>query len=132
MPPEAVPDSIIFFEVNMNFTKSELFDFVADNDVSFIKLTFCDLLGRQRNISVLASQLADAFDNGVAIDSAAMTGVGGIDLKLKPASSLLAVLPWRPHSGRVASVFCNIANLDDTPYVCDPMVLLEKDRKSVV
>ncbi len=109
----------------MKFTKTELFEYVMENDVKFVKLTFCDLLGRQRNISVLSSQLEDAFENGVSIDSAAMTGVGGLDLKLKPVSSLLSVLPWRPHSGRVVSVFCNIANLDGTPYVCDPMVLLE-------
>ncbi|MCM1367759.1 MAG: glutamine synthetase family protein [Roseburia sp.] len=101
-------------------------EYIAENDVKFVKLTFCDLLGRQRNISVLSSQLEDAFENGVAIDSSAMTGVGGVDLKLKPVSSLLSILPWRPHSGRAMSVFCNIANLDGTPYTCDPMVLLER------
>lgn len=110
----------------MKFTKSEFFDYIAENDVKFVKLTFCDFLGRQRSISVLSSQLEDAFENGVAIDSAAMTGVGGIDLRLIPVSSLLSVLPWRPHAGRVVSVFCNIANLDGTPYICDPMVMLDK------
>lgn len=109
----------------MEYTKSEILDFVAENDVKFVKLTFCDLLGRQRNISILSSQLDDAFDNGVSIDSAAVTGIGGIDLKLKPVASLLSVLPWRSHVGRVMSVFCNIANLDKTPFVCDPMVLLD-------
>ncbi len=108
----------------MNYSKSEFFDFLVENDVKFVKLTFCDFLGRQRNISVLSSQLEDSFEHGVAIDSAAITGVGGVDLKLKPVSSLLSVLPWRPHAGRVVSVFCNIANMDGTPYVCDPMVLL--------
>lgn len=109
----------------MKFTKSEFFDYIAENDVKFVKLTFCDFLGRTRSISVLSSQLEDAFENGVAIDSAALTGVGGIDLRLIPVSSLLSVLPWRPHSGRVVSVFCNIKNFDGTPYVCDPMVMLD-------
>lgn len=115
----------------MTYSKTEFLDFIEENDVKFVKLAFCDLLGRQRNISVLSSQLADAFDSGVSIDSAAMTGVGGLDLKLKPVSSLLSVLPWRPHSGRVVSVFCNINNLDGTPYVCDPMVLLENEVKKL-
>lgn len=110
----------------MIYTQSEFLDYIRDNDVKFVKLTFCDMLGRQRNISVLSSQLDDAFHNGVSIDSSAMTGVGGVDLKLRPVSSLLSVLPWRPHAGRVVSVFCNIFNLDGTPYCCDPMVLLEK------
>ncbi|MCH5165562.1 MAG: glutamine synthetase [Clostridiales bacterium] len=115
----------------MKYSKSEFLDYIAENDVKFVKLTFCDFLGRQRNISVLSSQLDDAFENGVAIDSAAMTGVGGIDLKLIPVSSLLSVLPWRPHAGRVVSVFCNIANLDGTPFVCDPMVMLENQVKKL-
>ncbi len=115
----------------MTCSKSELLDYVRENDVKFVKLTFCDLLGRQRNISVLSSQLEDAFENGVSIDSSAMTGVGGIDLKLIPVSAMLSDLPWRPHSGRVVSVFCNIVNLDLTPYVCDPMVLLENEVKKL-
>lgn len=115
----------------MNYSKSEFLDFVVENDVKFVKLTFCDFLGRQRNISVLSSQLEGAFEHGVAIDSAAITGVGGVDLKLKPVSSLLSVLPWRPHAGRVVSVFCNIANMDGTPYVCDPMVMLENQVKKL-
>ncbi len=111
----------------MKYTKSEFLDYITENDVKFVKLTFCDFLGRQRNISVLSSQLDDAFENGVAIDSWSLTGVGGVDLKLKPVSSLLSVLPWRPHAGRVVSVFCNIYNMDGTPYACDPMNMLETE-----
>lgn len=108
-------------------SKTDLFEYVMENEVKFVKLTFCDLLGRQRNISVLSSQLEDAFENGVAIDSGAITGVGGKDLKIVPVGSLLSVLPWRPHAGRVVSVFCRIANPDGTPYVCDPMALLKNE-----
>lgn len=107
--------------------KEELLEYVKENDVKFVKLTFCDLLGRQRNISVLSSQLEDAYKNGVAIDSSAVTGVGGVDLRLMPVSSLMSDLPWRPHSGKVVSVFCKLSNIDCTPYVCDPMVLLERE-----
>ncbi|MDE6201536.1 MAG: glutamine synthetase family protein [Clostridiales bacterium] len=108
-------------------SKTDLFEYVMENEVKFVKLTFCDLLGRQRNISVLSSQLEDAFENGVAIDSGAITGVGGKDLKIVPVGSLLSVLPWRPHAGRVVSVFCRIANPDGTPFVCDPMALLQNE-----
>lgn len=108
-------------------SKTDLLEYVMENEVKFVKLTFCDLLGRQRNISVLSSQLEDAFENGVAIDSGAITGVGGKDLKIIPVGSLLSMLPWRPHAGRVVSVFCRIANPDGTPYVCDPMALLQNE-----
>ncbi|MBD5132057.1 MAG: glutamine synthetase [Clostridiales bacterium] len=115
----------------MKFSKSEFLDYIEENDVKFVKLTFCDMLGRLRNVSVLSSQLEDAFENGVGIDSSAITGVGGIDIKLKPVSSLLSVLPWRPHAGRVVSVFCNICNIDGTPYACDPMALLDEQVKKL-
>ncbi|MCH5158550.1 MAG: glutamine synthetase [Clostridiales bacterium] len=112
-------------------TKSELLEYVRENDVKFVKLTFCDFFGRQRNISVLSSQLEDSFEHGVSIDSSSLTGVGGTDLKLMPVSALMSDLPWRPHSGRVVSVFCNIGNLDCTPFVCDPMVLLDSEVKAL-
>lgn len=112
-------------------SKSELLEYVRENGVKFVKLTFCDFFGRQRNILVLSSQLEDSFEHGVSIDSASLTGVGGIDLKLIPVSALMSDLPWRPHSGRVVSVFCNIGNLDCSPYVCDPMVLLDKEVKAL-
>ncbi len=115
----------------MTYTKSEFLDFIMENDVKFVKLTFCDLIGRPRNVSVLSSQLADAFEKGVTVDSVAMTGVGGVDLKLKPVSSLMSILPWRPHSGRVVSVFCNVNNADGTPYACDSMVLLDNEVKKL-
>ena len=110
----------------MVYTRQELLEYIKDNEIQFVKLAFCDLLGRQRNILVLSSQLDDAFENGVAIDSSAVTGVGGIDLKIMPVSALLSDLPWRPHSGRVVSVFCKIADMYCKPYTCDPMVLLER------
>ena len=111
----------------MNNSKTDLLEYVQENEVKFVKLTFCDLLGRQRNVSVLSTQLEDAFENGVAIDSSAITGVGGKDVKIIPVGSLLSVLPWRPHAGRVVSVFCRIANMDNTPFVCDPMALLQNE-----
>ncbi|MCH5155384.1 MAG: glutamine synthetase [Clostridiales bacterium] len=111
----------------MNSSKTDLIEYVLENEVKFVKLTFCDFLGRQRNISVLSSQLEDAFENGVAIDSGAITGVGGKDLRIVPVGSLLSVLPWRPHAGRVVSVFCRIVNADGTPYGCDPMALLHRE-----
>lgn len=115
----------------MTYSTTEFLDYISENDVKFVKLAFCDLLGKQHNVSVLSSQLAEAFDKGVSVDSIAMTGVGGVDLKIKPVSSLLSILPWRPHSGRAVSVFCNIYNLDGTPYVYDPIVRLDDEVKKL-
>ena len=96
----------------MNHTKNELLEYVRDNDIKFVKLTFCDLLGRHRNITILSSELESAFEKGVAIASTAVTGIDGVDLKLIPETAMLSDTPWRSHSGRVISVFCRLAEID--------------------
>ena len=45
----------------MIYTAQEVFDFVKEEDVKFIRLAFCDTLGRQKNISILPSELRRAF-----------------------------------------------------------------------
>ena len=110
----------------MNHTKNELLEYVRDNDIKFVKLTFCDLLGRHRNITILSSELESAFEKGVAIASTAVTGIDGVDLKLIPETAMLSDTPWRSHSGRVISVFCRLADIDCKPYECDPIALLER------
>ena len=38
----------------MQYTESEVTEFITDNDVKFIKMAFCDIFGNQKNISVFA------------------------------------------------------------------------------
>lgn len=40
-------------EVFMNFTPKEILDFVEENDVKFIRLTFCDMFGNLKNIAIM-------------------------------------------------------------------------------
>ena len=45
----------------MDRTISEIIKFVDDNDIKFIRLQFCDILGELKNISIMSSQLERAF-----------------------------------------------------------------------
>lgn len=56
------------------YTKSDVLDYVEMEDVKFIRLAFCDVFGKQRNISVLSSELGRAFDTGISIDASAIRG----------------------------------------------------------
>jgi len=92
-------------------TPSMALDFVKENDVKFIRLNFCDIFGFQKNISIMADELASAFENGVSFDAHVIRGFRDItqsDLFLFPDPSTLAVLPWRPGPGRVIRFFCDI------------------------
>ncbi|MBQ3885040.1 MAG: glutamine synthetase, partial [Ruminococcus sp.] len=106
-----------------------------ENDVKFVKLTFCDLHGRLKNISILSSELAVTFEQGVRIAAKKIAGfeaAGGKDLFLFPDAQTMTVLPWRPQQGRVIRMFCYIRYKDGTPFEGDSRYFLKKAMKAAV
>ena len=90
---------------------NEVLSFIEENDVKFIRLAFTDLFGRLRNIAILPDQLAPAMESGVAIDATAVPGCAaapGGSLLLCPDPDTLCILPWRPQSGRVCRLLCDL------------------------
>lgn len=111
----------------MKYSKDEVMQYVREEDVKFIRLAFCDVFGKQKNISIMPSELPRAFEYGIAFDASAITGFGDethSDLLLHPDASTLAVLPWRPEHGRVVRMFTNITYPDGTPFECDTRRIL--------
>lgn len=111
----------------MKYSKDEVIQYVREDDVKFIRLAFCDVFGKQKNISIMPSELPRAFEYGIAFDASAITGFGDethSDLLLHPDPSTLAVLPWRPEHGKVVRMFTNITYPDGTPFECDTRRLL--------
>ena len=53
----------------MKRTAQDILNFVEDNDVKFVKLTFCDIFGNQKNISLFASELPRAIPSLIASQS---------------------------------------------------------------
>ena len=39
----------------MKYSKEEVMQFVQEEDVKFIRLAFCDVFGRQKNIAIMPS-----------------------------------------------------------------------------
>ena len=86
----------------MQYTPEEIRQYAAEEDVKFIRMAFCDVEGRQKNIAIMPGELDRAFRCGIAIDGSAIPGFGGevhSDLLLHPDPSTLCVLPWRPEHG---------------------------------
>lgn len=101
-----------------DFSPKEILDFVEENDVKFIRLTFCDMFGNLKNIAIMPNELPRAFEYGIPFDASCIND-GYSDLLLVPDISTLSVLPWRPKSGRVVRFFCNIKNMDGSDNVGD-------------
>ena len=102
----------------MSFSPIEVLNFVEENDVKFIRLTFCDIFGNLKNIAIMPKELPRAFKHGISFDATGITGECS-DLLLIPDISTLSVLPWRPKSGRVVRFFCNVQNSDGSDYSGD-------------
>ena len=85
--------------------------YVQEEDVKFIRLAFCDVFGRQKNISIMPDELPRAFEYGIAFDASAIAGFGDethSDLLLHPEPETLSLLPWRPEHGKVVRMFSTI------------------------
>ena len=113
----------------MIYTKREVMEYVENEDVKFIRLAFCDINGVQKNISIMPTELERAFENGISIDASAVEGFkdyANSDLFLFPDPSTLTLLPWRPTHGKVVRLFCNIKQLDRSPFVADCRYILQQ------
>lgn len=101
---------------------------MKEEDVKFIRLAFCDVYGKQKNISIMPDELARAFESGISIDASAVPGFGGeasSDLLLFPDPSTLCVLPWRPSHGRVVRMFCFVRYPDGRDFERDSRRILK-------
>lgn len=119
-------------EVIMDSTIREVLHFIEENDVKFIRLAFCDMLGKQKNISVMPAQIERVFQEGISIDGSAVSGFQTIDqsdLFLFPDATTLDILPWRPATGRVIRFFCEIRYPDGRIYEKDCRSLLKNKLK---
>ena len=113
----------------MKYSKQEVMQYVQEEDVKFIRLAFCDVFGKQKNISIMPEELPRAFEYGIAIDASAIEGFGDethSDLLLHPDADTLMPLPWRPEHGRVVRMFCTISYPDGKTFECDSRSILKQ------
>lgn len=113
----------------MTYSVQEVLQYIEEEDVKFIRLAFCDVFGKQKNISIMPEELPRAFKHGIAIDASAIAGFGDethSDLLLHPDPGTIAILPWRPEHGRVVRLFCSITYPDGRLFEGDTRSLLKK------
>ena len=113
----------------MKMTREEVLQYVQEEDVKFIRLAFCDVYGRQKNVAVMPAELRRALEDGVVIDGSAIPGFSDrvhSDLILRPDPTTLTEMPWRPQHGRVVHLFCDVENPDGTPFPADTRHVLRQ------
>lgn len=121
------------------YTYEDVLTYVAEENVKFIRLAFCDINGVQKNVAIMAEELDRAFQNGIPFETQNIEGFNKYvksTLYLHPDPSTLSVLPWRPADGRVVRMFCDVTYPDGTPFEADGRHILklaiEKAKKAGV
>ena len=111
--------------MRMQYTKSEVLDFIEENDVKFIKLAF----GCQKVIAIQPALVPEALETGIPIDASRITGFErehDSELFLVPDTSTMSLLPWRPVHGRVVRFYCDIRRADGSGFDIDCRGILKK------
>ena len=115
----------------MFFSETDLSEFIEENDVKFIRMTFCDTFGNMKNIAIMPRELHRAITYGIPFNATGLLEASHQNLLLKPDTSTLSILPWRPQSGRVVRFFCTLYRMDGTPYEGDLRRNLRETMKSI-
>ena len=112
----------------MVYTFEELMNYIEEEDAKFIRLVFRDAFGEQKNIAVMPSEMYKALEEGIAINAHRIAGFEECpyaSLFLRPDTSTLTVLPWRPSSGRVLRMFCDVYTPEGEEYASDTRKILK-------
>lgn len=112
-----------------HYSKEDIIKFVEENDVEFIRLQFTDLFGILKNVAIPKSQLKKALDNQMMFDGSSIDGFARIeesDMCLRPDLDSFVIFPWRPQTGKVARLICDVYKTDGTPFEGDPRHILKK------
>ena len=101
---------------------------VEDRGVRFVQLWFTDVLGSLKSFAITPAELEDAFEEGMTFDGSAIDGFSRhveSDMLAMPDPDTCEILPWRTDEP-VARMFCDIANLDGTPFLGDSRQVLRR------
>jgi glutamine synthetase len=101
---------------------------VEERGVRFVRLWFVDVLGIPKSISIPASELESALEDGIGVDGSALEGSARLaerDVIAHPDPSTFQILPWRP-SSLVARMFCDTRLPDGAPFPGDSREALRR------
>lgn len=117
------------------YTKEGILKFVREQDVKFIRLQFTDIFGTLKNVAITVDQLERALDNKCMFDGSSIEGFVRIeesDMYLRPDVNTFVIFPWRPQTGKVARLICDVFSPDGTPFEGDPRYVLKKAIQKAV
>src|SRR5437763_5252461 len=102
---------------------------VEERGVRFVQLWFTDVLGTPKTFSITPAELENALEEGMTFDGSSIDGLSRMqesDVLARPDAKTFQILPWRTDEGAVARVFCDVTNLDGSPFEGCPRHVLRR------
>jgi glutamine synthetase len=102
---------------------------VEERAIRFVQLWFTDVLGTPKTFSITPAELENALEEGMTFDGSAIDGFSRVqesDVLARPDPKTFQLLPWHPGEVPVARVFCDIFNLDGSPFEGCPRHVLRR------
>ncbi|HEY8543577.1 MAG TPA: type I glutamate--ammonia ligase [Acidimicrobiales bacterium] len=103
---------------------------VEERGVRMVRLWFTDVLGQLKSFAISPAELENAFDEGMRFDGSSIDGFSRVqesDVLAKPDPNSFELLPWADTLGISARMFCDIVNLDGSPFSGDPRQVLRRN-----
>ncbi len=103
---------------------------VEERGVRLIRLWFTDVLGQLKSVAITPAELENAFEEGMWFDGSAIDGFSRVqesDVLARPDPNTFELLPWAEDDENSARMFCDIENLDGTPFEGDPRQVLKRN-----
>ena len=114
--------------------KREVLRLAKDRNVKFVRLSFVDVLGVEKNVSIPATELEAALEGKVTFDGGSIDGfVRGeeLDMVLRPDPATFALYPWSTADMPEARLLCDIAMPDGSPFEGCPRTTLKRAIEEV-
>lgn len=102
---------------------------IRAHGVQFIDVTWTDILGGLKEITLPVSRLESAFENGLFFDGSSIAGFTQIfesDLRLKIDLGSFSLSPWNAGEMACGRFFCDVLDSDGNPYPNDPRGCLKR------
>ena len=113
--------------------REEIERIIKENNISYLRLQFTDMLGDVKAVEVPVRKLDDALNNRIMFDGSSIEGFVRIkeaDMYLYPDTDTFLVLPFENNAyGGVARFICDVYTPDGKPFVGDPRYILKKQIK---
>ena len=115
--------------------KDEIKKIIKENNISYIRMQFTDMLGSIKAVEIPASRIDDAFNNKIMFDGSSIEGFVRIkeaDMYLHPDIDTFLILPFEDSSvGGVARFICDVYTPEGKPFPGDPRYILKKEVKKM-